>query len=151
MQNKIDILKGIHPGIILDRELSTRKLSKRKFALSIGEHYQTIWTISKGRRNMNLPLSLKIEQALNMPEGYLMTLQIFYSIKILKNTKHSKNTPDLSIIRKALFWDTDIQKINWEQQKRSVIKRISERGNDQEKAEIIRFYGKQAVNEIINH
>ena len=77
MQNEIDIVKGIHPGYILDRELKKRKLSIRKFALSINEHYQTIWSITKGLRNMNLPLSLKIEQALNMPEGYLMILQIY--------------------------------------------------------------------------
>lgn len=148
MKNKIDILKGIHPGIILDRELSNRRLSKRKFAISIGEHYQTIWSISKGKRNMNLQLSLKIEQALNMPEGFLMTLQVFHSIKILKNADKSNKSPNLSLIRKALFWDTDIQKINWEQQKRAVIKRIFERGNDQEKAEIKRFYGEDTITEI---
>jgi plasmid maintenance system antidote protein VapI len=149
MKNKVDILKGIHPGFILERELNNRKLSKRKFAFSIGEHYQTIWSITKGKRNMNIQLSLKIEHALNMPEGFLMTLQVFYSIKILKNADQSKKSPNLSIIRKALFWDTDIHKINWEQQKRAVIKRIFERGNDQEKYEIIRFYGQDTVSKII--
>jgi plasmid maintenance system antidote protein VapI len=149
MKNKVDILKGIHPGFILDRELNNRKLSKRKFALSIGEHYQTIWSITKGRRNMNLQLSLKIEHTLNMPEGFLMTLQVFHSIKTLKNAEQSNKSPNLSLIRKALFWDTDIQKINWEQQKRAVIKRIFERGNDQEKSEIIRFYGQDTVSKII--
>lgn len=149
MQNEIDIVKGIHPGFILDRELKKRKLSIRKFALSIDEHYQTIWSITKGRRNMNLPLSLKIERALNMPEGYLMILQVFSSIKTYKNREHSLNSPNLSLIRKALFWDTDIQKIEWEQQKRSVIKRVFERGNDQEKAEIVRYYGKKSVSTIL--
>jgi hypothetical protein len=98
---------------------------------------------------MNLQLSLKIEHALNMPEGFLMTLQVHHSIRILKNADQSNKCPDLSIIRKALFWDTDIQKINWEQQKKAVIKRIFERGNDQEKTEIIRFYGKVTVSKII--
>lgn len=148
MKNRIDILKGIHPGFILDRALNNRKISKRKFALSIGEHYQTIWSITKGRRNMNLQLSLKIEHALNMPEGFLMTLQVHHTIKALKNAKQSIKSPNLSIIRKALFWDTDIQKINWEQQKRAVIKRVFERGNEQEKAEIMRFYGKATVSKV---
>lgn len=88
---------------------------------------------------MNLQLSLKIEHALNMPEGFLMTLQVHHTIKALKNAKQSIKSPDLSIIRKALFWDTDIQKINWEQQKRAVINRVFERGNEQEKKEIMRF------------
>lgn len=148
MKNKVDILKGIHPGFILERELNNRKISRRKFALSIGEHYQTIWTITKGRRNMNLQLSLKIEHALNMPEGFLMTLQVHHSIKTLKNAAHSIKSPDLSIIRKALFWDTDIQKINWEQQKKAVIERIFERGNEQEKSEIVRFYGKDTLSTV---
>ncbi len=33
--------KGIHPGIILDRELKKRSLKQRPFALSINEHPQT--------------------------------------------------------------------------------------------------------------
>ena len=98
---------------------------------------------------MNLPLSLKIEHALNMPEGFLMTLQVHHSIRILKNADQSKISPNLTLIRKALFWDTDIHKINWQQQKSAVIKRIFERGNDQEKSEITRFYGKDTVSKIL--
>ena len=80
---------------------------------------------------------------------HLMILQIYNSIKTLKNKEHSLNSPNLSLIRKALFWDTDIQKIDWEQQKRSVIKRVFERGSNQEKAEIVRYYGKKSVSTIL--
>jgi len=48
--------------------------------------------------------------------------------------------PDLSKFRPALFWDTDINTINWKKQKRSVIQRVNERGNAIEKEEIARFY-----------
>ena len=57
--------------------------------------------------------------------------------------------PDLSRIRRTIFWDTDINAINWEKQSRPVIKRIFERGNMAEKREITRFYGLEKVRSII--
>lgn len=148
MLDKLTILKGIHPGVVLDRELKKHKLSKRQFALSIGEYPQTIGAIIKGKRDMNIPLSLKIEKTLSLDDGFLMTLQVFYSIKKIKEPESGKH-PDISKFRKALFWDTDIQKINWIQQKKAVIKRVFERGNDAEKNEIKKFYGDQTIKEAL--
>ncbi len=42
MKQKIEILKGIHPGKIIARELQKRGISQRAFAASIGEHSQTL-------------------------------------------------------------------------------------------------------------
>jgi hypothetical protein len=50
--------------------------------------------------------------------------------------------PDLSKFNKSLFWDTKIEKINWIRNKKWVIKRVFEYGNDLEIKEIIHFYGK---------
>jgi len=149
MQKDISIIKGIHPGIVLERELSIRNLSKRSFALSIGEYPQTISAITKGKRDMNAPLSLKIENVLNIEEGYFMILQVYYNIRKLKQQSQVDNHPDLSLIRSSLFWDTDIHKIQWELQRKSVIKRVFERGNEQEKSEIKRFYGLQIVEDVL--
>lgn len=148
MFNEISIIKGIHPGIILDRKLKERKLRKRPFALSIDEHPQTLSAITKGKRSINTPLALKIEHALGLEEGYFMTLQVFYDIKEEKRKQHQNSHPDLSLIRPVLFWDTDIKSIEWQTQRRAVIERVLERGNDQEKAEIKRFYGDSAFNEV---
>lgn len=148
MLNRLTILKGIHPGAFLERELKNRKLSQRKFALSIGEHPQTICAITKGKRDMNIPLSLKIEHGLAIKEGLLMTLQVYHTIKKIKEEQDSKHHPDLTLFRNVIFWDTDPQKINWEQQKIAVVKRVFERGNDIEKSELIRFYGKESIEEI---
>ena len=150
MINNIEILKGVHPGVVLERELQKRNLSKGRFALTINEYPQTIGAITKGKRDMNTPLSLKIEEALGMDEGYLMTLQVYYDIKKIKQQTAGNNHPDLSLIRPAIFWDTSIDKIDWSKQKKAVIKRVFERGNKQEKEEIIRFYGKEVVDETIN-
>lgn len=150
MQNNLDILKGIHPGIILGRELKKRKLRKNEFASMIDEHPQTLGSIIKEQRKMNTPLSLKIENALNLKEGFLMTLQVFYDIKKIKQEQVESFHPDLKKIRPVVFWDTDINKIDWLYQKNAVIQRIFERGNENEINEIIRFYGREIVMNVIN-
>lgn len=149
MDTTISIIKGIHPGIILARELKKRKLAKGRFANSINEHAQTIATISKGKRRMNVGLSLKIEHTLDMEEGYFMLLQTYYDIEREKKKSVKKSHPDLSKIRPVIFWDTNINKIDWEKNKIAVINRIFKRGNKQEMDEIIRFYGKNRVDSII--
>lgn len=151
MKDILEIIKGVHPGKFLERELKKRELNQRQFAISINEHPQTLNAIIKGKRSMNIDLSLKIEKALNFDEGLLMTLQVFYDIKI--TNKKNQLTPDLSKIRKVTFWDTTIDKIDWEKNKISVIKRIFSRGNQEEQDEIIRFYGRDSVEKIkqLNH
>lgn len=145
MSQELEILKGIHPGIFLEHKIKERKLSKGRFALMINEYPQTLGTITKGRRSMNTALALKIEQELNLEEGFLMTLQVFYDIKHEKRRLIEKSHPDLSKLRPGLFWDTDIEKIDWQRQKRAVIQRIFERGNSIEKEEITRFYGDSEI------
>ncbi|UFH31651.1 plasmid maintenance system antidote protein [Chryseobacterium sp. C-71] len=135
--------KGIHPGIVLERELEKRSLKKRPFAISIGESAQAINNITKGKRKIPVPLALKIEKELDLEEGSIVVLQSYYDIKFEKDKM--QETPNLSILRRSLFWDTDINKIDWNRQHKAVINRIFERGNDDEKNETIRFYGKRKV------
>jgi antitoxin HigA-1 len=149
MFKEISIIKGIHPGLILERKLREKKLKKSRFAITIREYPQTLTAITKGKRGMNPALALKIEEALGLEEGYLMVLQAFYDMKKEKVRRHSSNgSPDLSKLRPGLFWDTDINGIDWLGQKRAVIERVIERGNDEEKGEIKRFYGEKAFNKI---
>jgi plasmid maintenance system antidote protein VapI len=141
-------LRGIHPGIVLERELKKRNLSKGPFALLIREYPQILGAITKGKRKMNTSLALRIEDALGIEEGFFMTLQVFYDIKQERQKKQSSVIPDIIQFRPALFWDTDMAKINWINQKRAVIERVLERGTLSEKKEIIRFYGKNEVRHI---
>lgn len=148
MWSEISIIKGIHPGIILDRKLKERKLKKGRFAISISEYPQTLTAITKGKRAMNPCLALKIEEALGLEEGYLMVLQAYFDMKQEKLRQHANNRPDLSKIRSGIFWDTDLNQIDWHTQRRAVIERVIERGSEEEKAEIKRFYGQSTFNEI---
>ena len=139
MNSTLDLLKGLHPGHFLEIELKKRKISKKVFAESVHEHLQTIVSITKAKRKFTPELSIKTDAFLHLDEGFILTLQAFYEIK---KTKEQLDTtkPDLTKIRPVLFWDTDLNQINWQKQKESVLKRVMERGNIQEKEEISRFY-----------
>ncbi|GAO27657.1 hypothetical protein JCM15548_14498 [Geofilum rubicundum JCM 15548] len=91
---------------------------------------------------------MKIERELELEEGSLVILQAYYDIQKIKE-KEIQKTPDLNILSKALFWDTDIQHINWKRQYRAVIQRVFERGNTNDKDEISRFYGSEKVKQAL--
>jgi plasmid maintenance system antidote protein VapI len=150
MNNQLVTIKGIHPGLILERELKLRNIKKGQFALSLNEFPQTLVAITKGKRKMNTSIALKIEQALNLDEGYLMVLQVYFDIEEEKRKKNTE-TPNLTKLRTVLFWDTKIKNIDWIKQKTAVIKRVFERGNEIEKKEIIRFYGKKIVDQVLKN
>lgn len=146
MKDILNIIKGVHPGKFIERELKKRRLNQRQFAMSIGEYPQTMNAIINGKRNMNINLSLKIEKDLGLDEGFLMTLQVFYDIKKLNIDLNYK--PDFSKLREGIFWDTSFDKIDWKLMKRAIITRVLAYGNDVEQQEITRFYGKEEVEKI---
>jgi plasmid maintenance system antidote protein VapI len=148
MNTQLSIIKGVHPGFILDRELKKRKLRKGPFAISLQEFPQTMVSITKGKRRMNINIALKVEKALGIEEGYFMILQVYHDIEEVKKGQF-KEHPDLTKLRRVLFWDTKMENINWERQKNAVIKRVFERGNDIEKNEIINFYGIKTISDIM--
>ncbi len=140
--------KGCHPGIILDRELKKRSIKQRPFALSLYEHPQTFNAITKGKRGLSIALALKIERKLGLEEGTLVLLQAYYDIQKIKE-KETQASPDLSVLSKSLFWDTEVNHIDWERQYQAVIQRVFERGNEQDKLEITRFYGPEKVKQAL--
>jgi len=148
MTATLEILKGIHPGFFLEHELQRRNLKKGAFALSLQEYPQTLVAITKGKRKMNTGLALKIEKELGLEEGFLMILQVYHDI-VMEKKQNPTSHPDFNIIRPVLFWDTDFTAIDWQKQHRAVIQRVFERGNQVEKDEITRFYGRQAIDETL--
>ncbi|WP_374362360.1 transcriptional regulator [Cloacibacterium sp.] len=148
MNSNLIKYKGIHPGIIIERELKKRSLKKRTFALALGEYPQILNDITKGKRNIPISLALKIEKELELEEGTIVLLQSYYDIE--REKKKLQILPNLSILRKSLFWDTNINQIDWNKQYKAVINRIFERGNEEEKKEIERFYGNRKVRTVLN-
>jgi antitoxin HigA-1 len=149
MDSRIKQIKGIHPGIFLAKELKKKNIAKGPFALSIGVYPQTLGEITLGKRNMNTLLAIKIEQALGLEEGTLMILQVFFNIKKEKKKNPKNISPDLTKLRKALFWDTKIENVDWIKHQKFVTDRVNERGTPEEKEEIQSFYTSQEVQGFI--
>lgn len=140
MNNLIQIIKGIHPGKFIERELKKKKFTQRSLAEATSIPFQTINAIIAGRRNLTIVQALKIDQALGFEEGFFAILQTHYDIKQYKEKELASLYTEAPRIRKSLFWDVDFDKINWGKYKETVIKRVYERGSKEEIEEIKRFY-----------
>ena len=142
MLPRLNKIKGIHPGKLLQWELENQNLKSSELALKIGEHKQTLSAIINQKRKINPSLSIKLSKFFKTDRDYFMLLQASYDVKKTEEPK-IKSTPNLNKIRSVIFWDTDFDKIDWNENKKAVIKRILERGNKTEINEIISFYGKK--------
>ena len=130
--------KGIRPGKIIEWNLKKNHLSQRELAERIGEHYQTLNAVIKGRRSLTVETSLKLDSFLGFDEGFLYMLQGYYEVEQCKKNRLSSLITGIPNIRRILFWDTDFDKIDWGKNRNFVIAR---RGNREEQEEIARFYG----------
>lgn len=140
MNNLIEIIKGIHPGKFIERELNKKNLTQRALAEETAIPFQTINAIIAGRRNLTTEQALKIDQALGLEQGFFAILQTHYDIKQCKEKELASLYTEAPRIRKSLFWDVDFSKINWGKYKDAVIKRVFERGSKDEIEEITRYY-----------
>lgn len=142
-------IKGVHPGAVLKRELKNRNIRGSHLAQKIGEHKQTISALVHQRRGMNPELSIKLGREFGVEHDYFMLLQASYEVKRAQEELRARK-PDFSKFRKVLFWDTNMETIDWENQKPAVIQRVLERGNDQEIQAIIDFYGLKVIRKELN-
>lgn len=140
-------IKGIHPGSLLRWELENRNLKGSQLADSIGEYKQTISAILNKRRDINPVLSIKLSKEFKTEPDYFMLLQASYNVKMAEAKTGIK--PNLNKIRRILFWDTNFDTIDWNKNKKAVIKRVLERGNSTEINEIISFYGRLTISKEI--
>ena len=113
----------------------------------INEHSQTLNAIIKGRRNMTLEMAIKLDTFFGFDMGFLYMLQCNYEIEQYRIKLATQSVSGIPEIRRILFWDVDFDKINWGLRKEFAISRVLERGTEEEKKEIARFYGLE-LNEL---
>lgn len=141
MRYTIESIKGMHPGALIKHELSRKKISQRKFAASIDEHWQILNAVINEKRGISLTTALKVEKELGYDEGFLMILQVYYDIEQQKQKQVRRALRGIPDIRRIIFWDTDFDSIDWAASKESIISRVLERGTEAEIEEIARYYG----------
>lgn len=134
------ILKGINPVRIIIRDLRKLGISQADFCCALGEDFFLFENLLSGEKKFTDSLSLKIEKLIGYEKYSLLRLKKHYYNNESKLRAEAKTIKGAPKIRKILFWDTDFDSMDWIKYKKSVIERVNERGNKEEKLEIARFY-----------
>ena len=138
-------------GAVLDRIRTKEHLTQRELASRSEIPYQRINDFIANRRRISPENSLKLEKALGIDyQCFFYQLQTNYEIFLA--TKHLLEplTPDKSKYRKALFWDTDFDTLDWQQNSEWIIQRVFEYGDESEIEETIQFYGKKRITNVLS-
>lgn len=137
-------------GSVLKYIMTNKGVTGRQLAQITGILPQRICDFVNNRRRISALVSLQLEKALDIDhQGYFLYIQSNNDIyKAARQLQHP--VPDLSKIKKYIFWDSDIEKINWEADRRKVVQRIFEYGDQDAIEEIKRFYGKETVVSILS-
>ena len=78
MLPELAIIKGIHPGAILKRELIQRGMKPIQLAATLNEHKQTISAILNERRGINTKLSIQLGKLFEIDLDYFLQIQASY-------------------------------------------------------------------------
>lgn len=137
-------------GAVLGHILKQQDMTQRQLSAATGILPQRINDYISGKRRISAEASLLLEQALSIKtKGFFYIIQANHDIHDAI-TLHSEDAiPDLTRIKKSIFWDTDISRLNWNSNRKSIIRRVFEYGDEQAIKEIIRFYGKNEVTDIL--
>lgn len=137
--DRINAYKGIAPGKIIAACLQDGNMTQRELADIIGEHYQTLNAIIRGKRMISIPLSLKLDDALHFEHGFFAIIQTYYLLRQEKQNKTKSETHPK--IRRVVFWDIDMSTLDWTLNKDFIINRVRERGNAEEINSVNEYYG----------
>ena len=145
-------MSAVPAGAILRRILQKEHISQKEIAKRLAIYPQRINDLIRGKRKFTLELSFLLEKSLDISTaGYFYIIQTNHDIYNYRDIQERKLTPNLSKIRKSLFWETfSLDKINWIRSANWIIQRAFEYGNRQEIDEIIRFYSREKVSEVLN-
>jgi plasmid maintenance system antidote protein VapI len=144
-------ISTIPAGAVLKRILQKEGIGQKEVALKASLFPQRINDLVTGKRKFTPEMSVSIEKALGLTEmGYFYKIQANYEVYRYKEEQEKKDTPNLDRLHEALFWDTNIHDMNWKRSANWVIKRTFEYGQPEEIEEIIRYYGKEKVAEVLN-
>ena len=139
-------------GAVLDRIRTKKHLTQRELASRSEIPYQRINDFIANRRRISPENSLKLEKALGVDyQCFFYQLQTNYEIFVATKRLSEPLTPDKSKYRKALFWDTDFETLDWQRNSEWIIQRVFEYGNESEIKETIRYYGKKRITNVLRN
>ncbi len=140
MIDRFEIYKGIPVGNIIKRDLKKKGLSQVMLANQIGIPYKTLNKILNNHSLLNIKYAEKIESFMDYEPTILIRLQD-YLIEKKFAQKKLITYGAIPKIRKCVFWDIDINSLDWIKHKNFIIERATRYGNKEEKKAVSQFYG----------
>ena len=144
-------MPAVPAGALLKRILQKEHLSQKEIAKKSEIYPQRINDLVNGKRKFTPELSFRIAHALGFSSpGYFYQIQTNHDIYRYQDEQERKQTPDLSKLHRALFWEINsLDRINWLKRANWVIQRTFEYGNKHEIEEILHFYGREKASTIL--
>ena len=143
-------LSNIPCGAVLNRIMTKEGISQSQLAERSGIVRQRICDYLANRRRITVEASLNLEKALRIGiEGFFYRIQTNHDIYTCVKEQAMNNRPNLEHYRKAVFWDTDIEMLDWDKNRQWIIRRVFEYGGEEEILETLHFYGKDVVKEVL--
>ena len=137
---KIERIKGMHPGTVLKWALNKYNIHASQLSEEISEHKQTLSAILNEKRGVNPSLSIKLGSYFKIKPEYFILIQAEYEVQCAINAQSENDQLPKPKIRKVIFWDTDFEKLDWRKNKKAIIARVKERGNQKEIEEVLKYY-----------
>lgn len=138
-------------GAILDRIIKQQKRVKAEVAASSRLIPQRLNDLIMGNRRFTPQNSMALETALGIEiQGFFYLIQANHDIYEAQKAARKQNSPNLELLTKTTFWDTNLEKVDWTQCREWAIRRVLEYGNSDEIREMDRFYGHEALMKVFN-
>lgn len=132
-------------GSVIKYFMTHTGTSGKQLADKCGLPPQRISDFTSNRRRITADISLALEKAFEIEQrGYFYLIQCNHDI-YLASKQEVARTPDLSRISSHIFWDSDLHRMNWQANRKKIIQRAFEYGDEQTISEIISFYGRSEV------
>ena len=139
-------LSNIPCGAVLNRIMTKEGISQSQLAERSGIVRQRICDYLANRRRITVEASLNLEKALRIGiEGFFYRIQANHDIYTCVKEQAMNNRPNLKYYRKAVFWDTDIEKLDWEKNRQWIIRRVFEYGGEEETLRSLDYMMKSVV------
>ena len=149
MTPPIHIIKGLHPGLLIKRELEKQGLGLEQWAAHVKLRIPTARAILQGKRLLSARLAARIEAFFGWESGLLSRLQDCWA-KEQDNAANQDTAVLLCHIRRAVFWDADIKAIDMVKHRNAIIRRVLTRGDADEIALVRSYFGLDIYESVSN-
>lgn len=142
---------SLDTGSVIKYFLNKSGITGKQLAERSGLTPQRVSDFANNHRRITAEVSFKLENAFGIDhKGYFYLIQTNHDIYLASHNDMKRETPRLSEIKKQIFWDSDMAKIDWNANRKHIIQRVFEYGDENAIKEIIRFYGASEVKSTLS-